>query len=63
MVTGVAAARSPKTPSDRKWVSQKIRKLRREGKSQDQAVAQALNMWREGYADGKKPKRTKRARR
>lgn len=28
----------------KKWVSQKIRKLRREGKPQKQAVAQALNM-------------------
>lgn len=37
----------PKDKKSRSWISAKIKKLMDEGKKQEQAVAQALNMARE----------------
>jgi len=44
----VAKRRLPKSPAARKAVSEKIRKLMREGVPQKAAIAQSLAMWRAG---------------
>ena len=53
--------RSRSKPRKQDWVSSKIRKLKREGYPQKQAVAIALSMWSRKYSRPKRRKSRKRS--